>query len=161
MWRWFPLHCTRCALPKVYTIYCLSHLFNILATAFLIPNARRVRRHNLARSFFYYIVKHPETGGNPSPSRFGGNTSRVCVTCRSTFDRPCFSADLRSRAGIACWIKLIQSGVSLQLCILASRAYHLISLTHPPSYLLQTFNGYHSSLIFKMLRLSISTAAIN
>jgi len=45
----------------VYPTHGLYRLFNILSTAFLIPNARRVRRHKLAGSFFYYIVKHPTT----------------------------------------------------------------------------------------------------
>jgi hypothetical protein len=134
MWCWFALDCTNCALPKVHAVCCLSHLFNILATAFLIPNARRVRRHNLARSFFCYIVKHPETGGNPSSSSFGRNSSWVCVTCRFTFYRPCVSADLWGREGDACWIKLIQSEVRLQLCIVASLTYRLTSLSHPVTY---------------------------
>jgi hypothetical protein len=160
MWCWFLLDCTRCALPKVYTIYCLSHLYNILATAYLIPNARRVRRHNLPRSFFYYIVKHPETGGNLSSSRFGGNSSMVYVTCRSTFDRPCLSADLWGRAGNCVLNKAdtIRSGaVALHSRILCLSSH----FTHKPSYLLQAFSGYHSRIIFKIFGLSIPTAATN
>ena len=51
---------------SMYSTYCLSRLFNIPSTAFLIPNARRVRRHKLAGSFFYYIVKHPKTAEVPA-----------------------------------------------------------------------------------------------
>jgi hypothetical protein len=50
----------------VYPTHCLCRLFNILSTAFLIPNARRVRRHKLVGSFFYYIVKHPQTAEVPA-----------------------------------------------------------------------------------------------
>jgi hypothetical protein len=50
----------------MYPTHSLSRLFNILSTAFLIPNARRVRRHKLAGSLFYYIVKHPTTAEVPA-----------------------------------------------------------------------------------------------